>query len=127
MHARTNWKMKFLAGALSLGAFGGICCAGAGADSECRLDGPLRRCGMSGGRRLPGAGYVWVDGYWGVNRRPVCVGSGPMGSAAVCRAPIGAILTMTTTTMAGISMKATGIVRTTAITTTTIDDDHDRR
>jgi hypothetical protein len=66
LQARTNWKLKFLAGALSLGTFAAFTVP---AQAQLnivigRTPPPLRY-----ERRPPppGQGYAWVDGYWGAN------------------------------------------------------------
>jgi hypothetical protein len=64
--SRANWKSKLLVGALSLGVFASLSVPSVAQISFTigRTPPPMRY-----ERRPPppGEGFVWIDGYWGVN------------------------------------------------------------
>ena len=66
MLARTNWKSKMLASALAMAVLPAFTSPAIGQISVTigRNPPPLR---YERRPAMPGAGYVWVDGYWGVN------------------------------------------------------------
>jgi len=66
LQVRTNWKLKLLAGALSLGAFAAFTVPASAQISVIigRTPPPLR---FERRPPPPGEGYAWIDGYWGAN------------------------------------------------------------
>lgn len=63
MNVRSNWKLNFLAGAVAVAAITAPAVAQIGIYIG-RTPPPLRRESRG---PMPGQGYVWTDGYWGVH------------------------------------------------------------
>jgi hypothetical protein len=61
LHLRSNWKLNFLAGGLTLAALTAPAVAQIGVYIG-RNPPPLRREVRPA---MPGQGYVWQEGYWG--------------------------------------------------------------
>ena len=117
MLARTNWRSKFLAAALAATTFAAFTVPAVGQISVVigRTPPPLRY-----ERRPPppGEGFVWVDGYWRVDRGRYVWAPGVWQRATVWRAHTGAMGIGTITPRAGATTKAIGTMK-------SHDDHHD--
>jgi hypothetical protein len=66
LHVKTNWKLKLFVGALSLGVAAAVVPVSQGQINVIigSSPPPVR---YESRPQMPGPGFVWIDGYWGVN------------------------------------------------------------